>query len=66
MGKIWSGLGVRDNGCTLADSSWGFGTGKSGVKSLSVDAGKSNDSNAGDSEHEADLRQSGASIETVV
>lgn len=49
IGKTWSGLELElpGNGRILAGSSRGSGTGRSGVKSLSVDAGKSKDSDVG-------------------
>ena len=47
IGKTWLGLEVPGNGRIVAGSSRGSGTGRSGVKSLSVDAGKSKDSDAG-------------------
>ena len=58
-------MGVPGNVRTLAGSSQGSGTGRSGVKSLSVDAGKRKDSDVGNCKHWADLQQSGASIKTV-
>ena len=49
IGKTWSGLELElpGNGRILAGSSRGSGTGRSGVKGLSVDAGKSKDSDVG-------------------